>query len=104
MPPHLVTHAWLGRAVRLSAVRMVQRARPRDVVHVHPARALRHRCSAPDRPRVRSLAVQLVRPRERLDVHHGVPPRRRRHTRSRRSQANACGGGDVWHYALARRV
>ena len=32
MLPHLVTHDWVGRAVRLPAVRMVQRARPRDVV------------------------------------------------------------------------
>jgi hypothetical protein len=51
---HLLTHAWVARAVRLPAVLVVQRARLRDVLAVHPPRpralppapCLRRRCRA----------------------------------------------------------
>ena len=39
VPLYLLAYARVGRAVRLPAVRMVERARPPDVVHVHLARA-----------------------------------------------------------------
>ena len=40
---HLLTHAWVARAVRLPAVLEVQRARLRDALAVHLPRPLRHR-------------------------------------------------------------
>ena len=97
-------YARVGCAVCLPAVLVVKRARPRDVVHVHLTRALRHGRPTPARPRVRPFAVQLGCPRERLDVHHDVLPRRRRHARRRSSLARARGSGDVWHHALTRPV
>ena len=50
---HLLTHAWVARAVRLPAVLVVQRARLRDVLAVHPPRPLRHR-----RPRLGAFVVE----------------------------------------------
>jgi hypothetical protein len=47
---HLLTHAWVARAVRLPVVLVVQRARFRDALAVHLPRPLRQPASQPHRP------------------------------------------------------
>jgi hypothetical protein len=103
---HLLTHAWVARAVRLPAVFVVQRARLRDVLAVHPPRPLRQTATGAPRRRCRacgpswysSLAPESVF--TSIMVYRGGwggAPRRRL-----RWHADACGGGDVWGNARTR--
>jgi len=105
-------HAWVARAVRQGAccVLVVQRARLRDVLAVHPPRPLRHRRPAPALPRVRpswysSRWPLRARQSSALHIYHGPVyrgGRLRRRARRLRWHADARGSGDVWGNARSR--
>jgi hypothetical protein len=65
---HLLTHAWVARAVRLPVVLVVQRARFRDALAVHLPRPLRQPASQPAAPAGRRPAPALPRVRSSLVV------------------------------------
>jgi len=66
---HLLTHAWVARAVRLPAVLVVQRARLRDLLAVHPPRPLRHR-----RPRAPRRSCRACGPSSYSSLAPEPPP------------------------------